>query len=93
MSPCTAKLSAFRHKQVGKYVEPPTSLAHPQIRSTFGPKKQTNKERRLTCQPTRVKPKSLFAQASAKKLESGSGSSTGDALFGSKPASPPNGGL
>ncbi|KAK4137673.1 hypothetical protein BT67DRAFT_117298 [Trichocladium antarcticum] len=58
MSPCTAKLSAFRHKQVGK-----------------------------------VKPKSLFAQASAKKLESGSGSSSGDALFGSKPASPPNGGL
>ncbi|KAK0720651.1 hypothetical protein B0H67DRAFT_576940 [Lasiosphaeris hirsuta] len=46
MSPCTAKLSAFRNKQVGK-----------------------------------VKPKSLFAQASAKKLE-------GDSLFG-KPKSPP----
>ncbi|KAK0636265.1 hypothetical protein B0T17DRAFT_518629 [Bombardia bombarda] len=41
MSPCTAKLSAFRNKQVGK-----------------------------------VKPKSLFAQASTKKLE-------GDNLFGS----------
>ncbi|KAJ4306587.1 hypothetical protein N0V88_001391 [Collariella sp. IMI 366227] len=49
MSPCTAKLSAFRNKQVGK-----------------------------------VKPKSLFAQASAKKL--GSGSSSDDALFGSKSA-------
>ncbi|KAH8898501.1 hypothetical protein GQ53DRAFT_742516 [Thozetella sp. PMI_491] len=46
MSPCTAKLNAFRSKQVGK-----------------------------------VKPKSLFAQASAKKLE-------GEALFG-KPKSPP----
>ncbi|KAK3358991.1 hypothetical protein B0T25DRAFT_531655 [Lasiosphaeria hispida] len=45
MSPCTAKLSAFRNKQVGK-----------------------------------VKPKSLFAQASAKKLE-------GDSLFGNKPKS------
>ncbi|TPX08209.1 uncharacterized protein E0L32_001895 [Thyridium curvatum] len=42
MSPCTAKLNAFRNKQVGK-----------------------------------VKPKSLFAQASAKKLE-------GEALFGAK---------
>ncbi|KAK3378536.1 hypothetical protein B0H63DRAFT_480195 [Podospora didyma] len=41
MSPCTAKLSAFRNKQVGK-----------------------------------VKPKSLFAQASSKKLAS-------DGLFGS----------
>ncbi|KAK3685962.1 hypothetical protein B0T22DRAFT_538190 [Podospora appendiculata] len=46
MSPCTAKLSAFRNKQVGK-----------------------------------VKPKSLFAQASAKKLEGGEG------LFGSRPDS------
>ncbi|KAB5563016.1 hypothetical protein GE09DRAFT_1219598 [Coniochaeta sp. 2T2.1] len=44
MSPCTAKLSAFRNKQVGK-----------------------------------VKPKSLFAKASAKKLEGG------DNLFASKP--------
>ncbi|KAH8908964.1 hypothetical protein BR93DRAFT_926086 [Coniochaeta sp. PMI_546] len=43
MSPCTAKLSAFRNKQVGK-----------------------------------VKPKSLFAKASAKKLG-------GDSLFDSKP--------
>ncbi|KAF6819762.1 hypothetical protein CSOJ01_01169 [Colletotrichum sojae] len=47
MSPCTAKLSALRNKQVGK-----------------------------------VKPKSLFAQASAKKLE-------GDALFGSRTSSSP----
>ncbi|KAL2130560.1 hypothetical protein VTI74DRAFT_6228 [Chaetomium olivicolor] len=52
MSPCTAKLSAFRNKQVGK-----------------------------------VKPKSLFAQASAKKLEAGGASNiSGGALFGSKPA-------
>jgi len=52
MSPCTAKLSAFRSKQVGK-----------------------------------VKPKSLFAQASAKKLEA-DGVSNGGGLFGSKPAAP-----
>ncbi|KAK0739864.1 hypothetical protein B0T21DRAFT_258798, partial [Apiosordaria backusii] len=45
MSPCTAKLSAFRSKQVGK-----------------------------------VKPKSLFAQASSKKIDSGSG-----LLFANKP--------
>ncbi|KAL2262827.1 hypothetical protein VTK26DRAFT_9348 [Humicola hyalothermophila] len=51
MSPCTAKLSAFRTKQVGK-----------------------------------VKPKSLFAKASAKRLES----ETGGALFASKPASQPS---
>ncbi|KAK4114546.1 hypothetical protein N656DRAFT_776705 [Canariomyces notabilis] len=48
MSPCTAKLSAFRNKQVGK-----------------------------------VKPKSLFAQASAKKLGTGNG---GDGLLGTTPA-------
>ncbi|AEO62880.1 a0c1b517-c0f4-42d2-b9fb-f93386e76132 [Thermothielavioides terrestris] len=48
MSPCTAKLSAFRNKQVGK-----------------------------------VKPKSLFAQASAKKLGAGSGAS-GAAALGNK---------
>ncbi|KAK4204331.1 hypothetical protein QBC40DRAFT_261809 [Triangularia verruculosa] len=52
MSPCTAKLSAFRNKQVGK----------------------------------NVKPKSLFAQASSKKLDG-----QGGLLFGSKPkpAAPP----
>jgi hypothetical protein len=50
MSPCTAKLSAFRSKQVGK-----------------------------------GKPKSLFAQASAKKLGA-DGSSNGGGLFGSKAA-------
>ncbi|KAK4105090.1 hypothetical protein N658DRAFT_504597 [Parathielavia hyrcaniae] len=54
MSPCTAKLSAFRNKQVGK-----------------------------------VKPKSLFAQASAKKLEAAEGAATGAPLFGSKPAPAP----
>ncbi|KAK4212099.1 protein BNS1 [Rhypophila decipiens] len=53
MSPCTAKLSAFRNKQVGK-----------------------------------AKPKSLFAQASAKKYDGGSANGGAD-LFGSKP----NGGL
>ncbi|KAK3308588.1 uncharacterized protein B0T15DRAFT_491161 [Chaetomium strumarium] len=56
MSPCTAKLSAFRNKQVGKS----------------------------------VKGKSLFAQASAKKLEAG-GSPKGDALFGNKPENNPFG--
>ncbi|KAK4142282.1 protein BNS1 [Dichotomopilus funicola] len=55
MSPCTAKLSAFRSKQVGK-----------------------------------VKPKSLFAQASAKKLGTGN-SANGAGLFGSKPAAPAQG--
>ncbi|KAK3997544.1 hypothetical protein QBC44DRAFT_68717 [Cladorrhinum sp. PSN332] len=49
MSPCTAKLSAFRSKQVGK-----------------------------------VKPKSLFAQASAKKLEGGGG-----LFFANKPTKVP----
>ncbi|CAP73693.1 uncharacterized protein PODANS_2_10540 [Podospora anserina S mat+] len=55
MSPCTAKLSAFRSKQVGK-----------------------------------VKPKSLFAQASSKKLDAAGQSSL---LFGNKPkpAAPPAG--
>ncbi|GKT49151.1 uncharacterized protein ColSpa_09332 [Colletotrichum spaethianum] len=47
MSPCTAKLSALRNKQVGK-----------------------------------VKPKSLFAQTSAKKLGGG------DALFGDRTTTP-----
>ncbi|KAL2018333.1 hypothetical protein VTK56DRAFT_936 [Thermocarpiscus australiensis] len=61
MSPCTAKLSAFRSKQAGK-----------------------------------VKPKSLFAQASAKKLEAGGGGGNGGLgdghqLFASKPASPASG--
>ncbi|KAK3953062.1 Spo12 family-domain-containing protein [Pseudoneurospora amorphoporcata] len=53
MSPCTAKLSAFRSKQAGK-----------------------------------VKPKSLFAQASAKKLEgtnaTGNTGTTNTGLFGVK---------
>ncbi|KAK0674130.1 Spo12 family-domain-containing protein [Cercophora samala] len=55
MSPCTAKLSAFRSKQVGK-----------------------------------VKPKSLFAQASSKKLDA-----EGSLLFGNKPkpAAPPAGSI
>ncbi|KAK3325412.1 hypothetical protein B0H66DRAFT_123235 [Apodospora peruviana] len=52
MSPCTAKLSAFRNKQVGK-----------------------------------VKPKSLFAQASSKRFESGNNNGGDGGLFGSKPKS------
>lgn len=85
MSPCTAKLSAFRSKQVGKYVEPPT------VASYTRPKK----EHRLTEHaPSRVKPKSLFAQASAKKLDAGGDSGSGSGgggLFGGKPAHPPSG--
>lgn len=49
MSPCSAKLNAYRNKQVGK-----------------------------------AKPKSLFAQASSKKLGGG-----GEGLFGAKPISSP----
>ncbi|KAL1862595.1 hypothetical protein VTK73DRAFT_6740 [Phialemonium thermophilum] len=49
MSPCTAKLNAFRNKQAGK-----------------------------------AKTRSLFAQASAKKLE-------GESIFGAKPATATNG--
>jgi hypothetical protein len=76
MSPCTAKLSAFRSKQVGKYVYNPEN-PHPQHKTN------TNKSRTF-----RVKPKSLFAQASAKKLEAGGSNNGGGALFGSstKPA-------
>lgn len=73
MSPCTAKLSAFRSKQVGKYVI--TCSYH-------GPNPH---HRELTVISYRVKPKSLFAQASAKKLGA-DGSSNGGTLFASKPA-------
>ena len=84
MSPCTAKLSAFRSKQVGKYVNPP-----PLPSSQPKPPPSLAHANRLLLRVLRVKPKSLFAQASAKKLEAegGSGSSSnGGALFGSKPA-------
>ncbi|KAL8388996.1 hypothetical protein RB595_008876 [Gaeumannomyces hyphopodioides] len=50
MSPCSAKLNAYRNKQVGK-----------------------------------AKPKSLFAQASSKKLSS----SSSEGLFGAKPVPSP----
>lgn len=72
MSPCTAKLNALRNKQVGKYV----------LSLEDGPGHQ---KRMLTvlCQH-RVKPKSLFAQASSKRLRGSEG------LFGSKADSPPS---
>lgn len=68
MSPCTAKLNALRNKQVGKYE--PFSPPPPIVHST------------LTTQHHRVKPKSLFAQASSKRLQGQEG------LFGPK-ATPP----
>lgn len=72
MSPCTAKLNALRNKQVGKYVlSLDDGLGH--------------QKRMLTVlYPHRVKPKSLFAQASSKRLRGSEG------LFGSKPDSPPS---
>lgn len=57
MSPCTAKINALRNKHASKYVSILPSLHH-HVRS-------------LTSSLTRAKPKSLFAQASAKKLSSG----------------------
>lgn len=54
MSPCTAKLSAYRNKHVMKYVSSPlNSSYHKQILTT-----------------NRTKPKSLFAKASSKNLGS-----------------------
>lgn len=80
MSPCTAKLSAFRSKQVGKYVHP---IAFPYLHSPL-----SRRSPRLICDLYRVKPKSLFAQASAKKLGAGNSNTNanGAGLFGSKPA-------
>ncbi len=80
MSPCTAKLSAFRSKQVGKYVNHPASLPVVPIES---------KTMLTTLASLRGKPKSLFAQASAKKLGA-EGASSGGALFGSKPVQQSN---
>ncbi len=78
MSPCTAKLSAFRNKQLHKY-----GLL------LLEQKKKERIEDRQMLIPNlfcRGKPKSLFAQASAKKLE---GASSGEAaLFGCKSAIP-----
>lgn len=58
MSPCTAKLSAFRGKQIGKYVASNTSQLLQQWHVMT-----------LTYVLNRAKPKSLFAKASSKKLE------------------------
>lgn len=55
MSPCTAKINAFRNKHASKYVLP----------FHF----RTNIADLLTNHHHRAKPKSLFAQASAKKLQ------------------------
>ena len=76
MSPCTAKLSAFRSKQVGKYVNHPASLPIVPV--------EPKKTMLTSLSSPRGKPKSLFAQASAKKLGA-EGASSGGALFGSKP--------
>lgn len=72
MSPCTAKLNALRNKQVGKYVS--------SLEGSTGHRKCL-----LTVvRQHRVKPKSLFAQASSKRLRGSEG------LFGSKADSPPS---
>lgn len=85
MSPCTAKLNAFRNKQVGKYVLPAfinLRLYHISQFSIILSRAWMNLDANRTIVKNRVKPKSLFAQASAKKLE-------GEALFGAKPKSFP----
>lgn len=77
MSPCTAKLNAFRNKQVGKYVVPPplTFIHHDNEDDNLLGANQWFFD-------NRVKPKSLFAQASTKKLRASEG------LFGSKASTP-----
>lgn len=72
MSPCTAKLNALRNKQVGKYVSPVSFL--PSGRQEISA--NSNRFRR-------VKPKSLFAQASSKRLQGQ------QSPFGSKATPPP----
>lgn len=86
MSPCTAKLSAFRSKQVGKYVYTTSHLPTSCLFHSHPPNQPSTKTEQFLTYPalSRVKPKSLFAQASAKKLEAGG--NNGGALFGSKPA-------
>lgn len=80
MSPCTAKLSAFRNKQVGKYVLPSLSSELKATIAWFIPMLTSDSRH------NRVKPKSLFAQASAKRMQGSEG------LFGSKTGGspPPN---
>lgn len=81
MSPCTAKLNALRNKQVGKYV---TLLLPPAQYSLFVDLSLRVVKFRIAdfIFSHRVKPKSLFAQASSKRLQ-------GNGLFGSKATSPP----
>lgn len=55
MSPCSQKISALRNKQVSKYV--------PRSKSVI-----SFRRRRFLTRLYRAKPKSLFAQASAKRL-------------------------
>lgn len=70
MSPCSAKISALRNKQVNKYVCSKAALA-------FSPQRLSDVANGNLFFFDRAKPKSLFAQASAKKLN-------GDNIFGAK---------
>lgn len=81
MSPCTAKLSAMRNKQVGKYA---IALAMSLCEICCSPfLSQCDIMLTMAFSPShRVKPKSLFAQASTKRLGQGS------SLFGCE-ATPP----
>ncbi|CAH0005338.1 unnamed protein product [Clonostachys byssicola] len=66
MSPCSAKLNALRNKHASKFVSPsPTCVYMKANLPSF----------------SRAKPKSLFAQASAKKLQ-------GESALGATPARP-----
>ncbi|KAJ2966736.1 hypothetical protein NQ176_g10007 [Zarea fungicola] len=67
MSPCTAKINALRNKHVSKYVYSIYIHPHHQVYPTL-----------TSPLSHRAKPKSLFAQASAKKLGGA------ENLFGSK---------
>lgn len=80
MSPCTAKLNAFRNKQVGKYV---LALSPPPFSTFSAPPPLITRGCLLliNISPTnRVKPKSLFAQASTKRMRGSEG------LFGNTKA-------
>lgn len=55
MSPCSQKISALRNKQVSKYVPRSASII-------------ARRRRRFLIRMRRAKPKSLFAQASAKRM-------------------------
>ncbi|KAF3077045.1 hypothetical protein CFAM422_000200 [Trichoderma lentiforme] len=79
MSPCTAKLSALRSKQVTKYVRPSNFIPNA-LKATTISTTQNNFERLTESVCSRAKPKSLFAQASSKKLN------TDENLLGTRPA-------